>query len=457
MINEYGTICERAVECPTGSAASDASGSRSLLGTSIEFYDFFIYGTAAALVFGPLFFPALGGAAATVASFATFGVAFFFRPVGAVLFGHFGDRLGRKKTLVSTLLIMGSSTFAIGLVPTSETIGVAAPIVLVTLRALQGLAVGGEWAGAALLTAEYAPSGKRGLYSMFPQLGPGIALAMSSTTFLITALAMSPESFTAWGWRIPFLLSFVLVAVGLYIRLKIEETPAFKQSTARREQVKLPFVEALRDQWRQVLLTGGMLTMTFGVFYTSSVYLTSYAGQAPGVGVLGLSRPTVLVGGIIAGLVFCVAVITSALYSDRIGRRRVLLVGTVASMIVGPSAFLIMQPGSMLSFFVGLSLLMVVLGIPYGPAAAYLPELFHTRYRYTGAGMGYNLGGILGGAVPLIVAPPLAAEFGGIGVGFYLTALGLISTLCVLAMKDTKDVAIDGAAAVPGAAAVATS
>jgi MFS family permease len=430
----------------------------SLVGTSIEFYDFFIYGTAAALVFGPLFFPALGGAAATVASFATFGVAFFFRPVGAILFGHFGDRLGRKRTLVSTLLIMGASTFAIGLVPTAETIGVAAPIVLVTLRALQGLAVGGEWAGAALLTAEYAPSGKRGLYSMFPQLGPGIALAMSSTTFLITALAMSPESFAAWGWRIPFLLSFLLVAVGLYIRLKIEETPAFEQSVARREQVKLPFVEALRDQWRQVLLTGGMLTMTFGVFYTSSVYLTSYAGQAPDVGVLGLSRPTVLVGGIIAGLVFCVAVITSALYSDRIGRRRVLLVGTVASMIVGPLAFLIMQPGSMLSYFVGISLLMVVLGIPYGPTAAYLPELFHTRYRYTGAGMGYNLGGILGGAVPLIVAPPLAAEFGGIGVGFYLTALGLISTLCVLAMKDTKDVVIDGGPpAVPGAAAVATS
>jgi MFS family permease len=430
----------------------------SLLGTSIEFYDFFIYGTAAALVFGPLFFPALGGAAATVASFATFGVAFFFRPVGAILFGHFGDRLGRKKTLVSTLLIMGASTFAIGLVPTAETIGVAAPIVLVTLRALQGLAVGGEWAGAALLTAEYAPSGKRGLYGMFPQLGPGIALAMSSTTFLVTALAMSPESFAAWGWRIPFLLSFVLVAVGLYIRLKIEETPAFKQSTARREQVKLPFVEALRVQWRQVLLTGGMLTMTFGVFYTSSVYLTSYAGQAPGVGVLGLSRPTVLVGGIVAGLVFCVAVIASALYSDRIGRRRVLLVGTVASMIVGPSAFLIMQPGSSWSFFVGISLLMVVLGIPYGPAAAYLPELFHTRYRYTGAGMGYNLGGILGGAVPLIVAPPLAAAFGGSGVGFYLTALGLISTLCLLAMKETKDVDIDGGPpVVPGAPAVATT
>ncbi|MFF3373785.1 MFS transporter [Streptomyces sp. NPDC002680] len=430
----------------------------SLIGTSIEFYDFFIYGTAAALVFGPLFFPALGSAAATVASFATFGVAFFFRPLGSILFGHFGDRLGRKKTLVSTLLLMGLSTFAIGLVPTADTIGVAAPIVLVTLRALQGLAVGGEWAGAALLTAEYAPSGKRGLYSMFPQLGPGVALALSSTTFLVTALAMEPESFASWGWRIPFLLSFVLVAVGLYIRLKIEETPVFKQSTSRREQVKLPFVEALREQWRQVLLTGGMLTMTFGVFYISTVYLTSYAGQAPGVGVLGLSRPTILVGGVIAALVLSVTVILSALYSDRIGRRRVLLVGTVSSMAVGPLAFLIMQPGNRLSFFIGMSLLMVVLGIPYGPAAAYLPELFHTRYRYTGAGMGYNLGGILGGAVPLVVAPPLAAAFGGIGVGFYLTALGLISSLSVLAMKETKGVAIDARpSAAPGATAAATS
>lgn len=430
----------------------------SLIGTSIEFYDCFIYGTAAALVFGPVFFPALGGAAATVAAFATFGVAFFFRPVGSIVFGHFGDRLGRKKTLVSTLLLMGLSTFAIGLVPTAETIGVAAPILLVALRALQGLAVGGEWAGAALLTAEYAPLGKRGLYSMFPQLGPGVALAMSSTTFLVAALAMSPESFVAWGWRIPFLLSFVLVGVGLYIRLKIEETPVFKQPKARDEQVKLPFVDALRDQWRQVLLTGGTLTMTFGVFYISSVYLTSYAGQAPGVGVLGLSRPTVLVGGIIAALALSTTVIVSALYSDRIGRRRVLLIGTVASITAGPLAFLIMQPGNTLSFFIGISLLMVVLGIPYGPAAAYLPELFHTRYRYTGAGMGYNLAGILGGAFPLMVAPPLAAAFGGIGVGFYLTALGLISTLCVLAMKETKDVAIDAVPlAAPEAPAAATS
>ncbi len=254
----------------------------SFSGTTIEFYDFFIYGTAAALVFAPVFFPALGAAAGTVAAFATFGVAFFFRPLGSILFGHFGDRLGRKRTLVATLLLMGLSTFAIGLLPSAETIGVLAPIVLVVLRALQGLAVGGEWAGAALLTTEYAPAHKRGLYSMFPQLGPGIALALSSLTFLVTTLTLSPEAFREWGWRIPFLISILLVAVGLYIRLKIDETPVFRQVESRNEQVRLPFVTALRHQWREVLLAGGTLTMIFAFFYIGSVYLTSYAGSAPG-------------------------------------------------------------------------------------------------------------------------------------------------------------------------------
>jgi len=417
----------------------------SLAGTTIEFYDFFIYGTAAALVFGPVFFPALGPAAGTVAAFATFGVAFFFRPLGSVLFGHFGDRLGRKRTLIFTLLLMGASTFLIGLLPSAATVGVAAPILLVVLRALQGVAVGGEWAGAALLTTEFAPAGKRGLYSMFPQLGPPIAFALSSTTFLITALAMSPASFAAWGWRLPFLISIVLVGIGLYIRLKITETPVFTQSLARREQVRLPFVEALRHQWREVLLAGGTLTMVFGFFYIGTVYLTSYAGQAKGAGVLGLARPTVLTAGIVAACAFALACVGSAMLSDQVGRRRVVLVGNVLAMVVGPLAFVIMQPGNAPSFFVGLSLLLAVVGIPYGPAAAYLPEIFSTRYRYTGAGMGYNLAGILGGAVPLAVAAPLTAAFGGLGVGFYLAALGLLSTLCVLALRETKDAVIDAA------------
>lgn len=429
----------------------------SLIGTTIEFYDFLIYGTAAALVFGPLFFPSLGPAAATMASIATFGVAFVFRPLGAIVFGHYGDRLGRKKTLVTTLLMMGGATFAIGLIPTAAVIGAAAPILLVVLRAVQGLALGGEWAGAALLTSEYAPSKKRGLYSMFPQLGPGFGVALSSATFLVSALVMSPEAFAAWGWRIPFLASAALIAVGLYVRLKIEETPAFAKAAARNEKVKLPFADALREQWRQVLLGGGVLSMTFGSFYIAIVYLTGYAGQTPGSGVLGLSQQTILIVNILAAGVLSAAVIGSAIISDRIGRRRTLLIGTSFGIIAGPFAFLIMQPGSAVSFFIAMSLLMLVLGIPYGPAAAYLPELFHTRYRYTGAGMSYNLAGILGGALPLLVAPPLAAQFGGMGVAFFLSALGIISTGCVLAMKETRDVVIDAAAAVTPATATATA
>ncbi|WP_433292614.1 MFS transporter [Pseudonocardia sp. CA-142604] len=416
----------------------------SFAGTTIEFYDFFIYGTAAALVFAPVFFPALGTAAGTVAAFATFGVAFFFRPVGSILFGHFGDRLGRKRTLVATLLLMGLSTFAIGLLPSAEMIGVLAPVVLVVLRALQGLAVGGEWAGAALLTTEYAPAHKRGLYSMFPQLGPGIALALSSMTFLVTTLTLSPEAFREWGWRLPFLISILLVAVGLYIRLKVDETPVFRRVESRNEQVRLPFVTALRHQWREVLLTGGTLTMIFAFFYIGSVYLMSYASSAPGHGVLGLSRPTVLVGALIGALVFAGTCVLSALWSDRHGRRRVILVGNVLAVVAGPLAFAIMQPGNAVSFVIGMVLLMVVVGIPYGPAAAYLPEIFAARYRYTGAGMGYNLAGIVGGAIPLIVAPPLTAAFGGIGVGIYLAALGLLSVLCVLVLPETKDEVLDG-------------
>jgi MFS family permease len=411
-------------------------------GTTIEFYDFFIYGTAAALVFGPVFFPALGPAQATVAAFATFGVAFFFRPVGSILFGHLGDRLGRKRTLIYTLLLMGLSTFAIGLLPTAETIGAAAPIILVVLRALQGLAVGGEWAGAALLTAEFAPKDKRGLYSMFPQLGPGIAFVLSSTTFLVTALAMSNESFVAWGWRIPFLISILLVGIGLYIRLKITETPVFARALAAGNvSTKLPFADAVRHQWREILLTGGTLTMLFGFFYISVTFLTSYAGSnVERGGVLLLDRPTILVAGIVGGFVFAGSCIVSALLSDRIGRRNVVLYGNLVALVAGPLAFLIMQPGDAPSFFIGLSLLLLVVGIPYGPAAAYLPEIFHTRYRYTGAGMGYNLAGILGGALPLVIAPPIALAYGGIGVGFYLSAIALLSVLCVLALPETRHV-----------------
>jgi MFS family permease len=437
-----------AASAPSGTSGVPTDSMRriavaSLVGTTIEFYDFLIYGTAAALVFGPLFFPSLGAAAATVASFLTFGVAFVVRPLGAIIFGHFGDRLGRKRTLVTTLLVMGGSTVAIGFVPTADTIGVAAPILLVVLRALQGMALGGEWAGAALLTAEYAPQGKRGLYGMFPGLGPAFGVALSSATFLVTSLVLSPQSFAAWGWRVPFIASAVLVGVGLWVRMNIAETPAFVKAVASKEPVRLPIFAVLREQPRQILLGAGMLSMTFGSFYIAVVFLTSYAGQAKGIGVLGLPRETILMVNIVGAVVQGAAVAASAIWSDRIGRRPVLLTGAILGIFAGPLTFTMMQSGSAISYMLAVCLLTLVLGIQYGPAAAYLPELFNTRYRYTGAGISYTLAGILGGALPLIVAPPLVKAFGGMGVGLFLSALGVISTLSLLAMKETKDIAMD--------------
>ncbi|MGE3287722.1 MAG: MFS transporter [Pseudonocardia sp.] len=412
----------------------------SATGTTIEFYDFFIYGTAAALVFGKVFFPALGPAAGTIAAFATAGVAFIARPFGAILFGHFGDRIGRKGTLVATLLLMGLSTVAIGLLPTAATIGVAAPILLIVLRVFQGLAVGGEWAGAVLLTAEYAPARKRGLYALFPQLGPSLAFALASATFLVTALTMSDESFLAFGWRIPFVASLILIAVGLYVRLSIEETPVFRAAAKNKALARNPLIDVLRAQTKEVLLAGGALTMLFAFFYIGVTYLTSY-----GTTQLGHSRPTVLSIGILGGAVMAICTILSAVYSDRVGRRTLILWGNAAAIVAALLLFPILDIGTPWSFALGLSLVMGLVGVAYGPAGAYLPEIFATHYRYTGAGMGYNLAGILGGAVTPFLAAWLVAGFGSFAIGIYLALMGLLSTLCVLALHETKDVDLHAA------------
>ena len=408
----------------------------SCMGTTIEFYDFFIYGTAAALVFPTVFFPALGATAGTVASFATFAVAFIARPVGAMLFGHFGDRIGRKKTLVSTLLLMGISTLLIGLLPGAGTIGVAAPIILVLLRFAQGFAVGGEWAGATLLTAEYAPPGKRGMYAMFPQLGPAIAFALSSGTFLFTGLALGDtnDAFLTYGWRIPFLFSIVLVGIGLYMRLAIEETPVFRtEQEARRaapaEKRTLPFLDALRYQTKEILLSAGALAIMFAFFYMGTAYLTSYATSN-----LGFSRPFVLVVG--------AAIILSALYSDRVGRRRVIMISCAFAVVWALALFPLLDTGSPIAFVIGMVVTLSIFGIAYGPCGALLPEMFHTRYRYTGAGLGYNLAGVLGGAIPPMLAAPLAASYGGIAIGVMLAALGVLSLVCTRALVETRDRAL---------------
>ena len=424
-------------------ATSSIAGMRrvalaSCVGTTIEFYDFYLYGTAAALVFPKVFFPALGSTAGTVASFATFAVAFVARPVGAMIFGHYGDRYGRKQTLIVTLLLMGMATVLIGLLPGAATIGIAAPILLVVLRCGQGLAVGGEWAGAALLAAEYAPPSRRGWYAMFPQLGAPIALALSSATFLITGLTLgnTDQTFFDYGWRIPFVLSVLLLGAGLYVRWKIEETPVFKQDQQQQPATRNPLREALRQAPKEILLSAGMLTMIFALFYTGTAYLTSYGTSPTGA---ALSRTLVLSIGIVAGAAMAAGVVLSAIASDRFGRRALVMLTSGAAVVWSLLLFPLLNTRTPIAFGVSVIITLTLMGLAYGPVGALLPETFPTRFRYTGAGISYNVAGIAGGAVPPLIAAPLAAAFGSFSIGIMLCAISLVSLVCTKALVETKE------------------
>ena len=424
-------------------------GAASLIGTTIEYYDFFVYGTAAALVFPAVFFPGSSPAMGTIASFATFGVAFFARPVGSILFGHFGDRIGRKRTLVWTLLIMGLSTVLIGLLPGYNAsafglfeggIGIWAPIILVAMRFLQGLAMGGEWAGATLLTAEYAPKGQRGRMAIYPQLGPACAFFLASGTFWIASITVGADSatFMEYGWRLPFIASMLLVMVGLWIRLSVEETPVFKNQRRNQEReaapVKLPFGDAIRKQWKQIALAGLAMSTVFSMFYTGSTFLTSY-----GIGSLDMSRTTILGFGMIAAIVLGVVTSAAAILSDRVGRRKVIAFAYGGAAIWSLMLFPLLDTGSPLAFLVGVTVSLAVYGVANGPAGALLPEMFQSRFRYTGAGLSYNLGGIIGGAIPPILAAQIVASYSSIWVGVLLSALSLVSLVAILALPETKN------------------
>lgn len=440
---------------PSGAPAKPTSLTRvaaaSSIGTTIEWYDFFIYGTAAALVFPTLFFPEQSAASATLSSFATFAVAFFARPVGAAVFGHFGDRIGRKRTLVWTLMIMGVATVFIGLLPGYETgafgafengIGILAPTLLVACRFFQGFAVGGEWAGATLLTAEYAPEGKRGVMAMWPQLGVAFAFFLSSGTFLLFAVVAGegagPDSaFMQYGWRVPFLMSAVLVLVGLWIRLSVEETPVFKADRVRAAAdiapKTLPFADAIRYQWKEILLAGGALTSLFSLFYMGTSFLTSYATKN-----LEHPRTFVLAMGMVAAVVFGLAIALSAMFSDRFGRKKVIGTSVALAVVWSLVVFPILDTKSTFAFVIGLLVTLIIFGIAYGPAGALLPELFQARYRYTGAGLGYNLAGILGGALPPLAAAAMVGQGNSFGVGIMLSLLSAMSMMCVLAMSESN-------------------
>lgn len=408
----------------------------SLAGTTIEFYDYFIYGTAAALVFNKVFFPGLSPAMGALAAFATLAVVFVFRPVGSIVFGHIGDRLGRKRTLIITLMLMGLCTVGVGLMPGAASIGWLAPVLLVLLRAFQGLAVGGEWAGAALFATESAPEGRRGHFAMFPQLGACIAFAFASLTFLVVDLSIGETStaFVEWGWRVPFLLSAVLIVVGLFVRLHTVETPVFT-ATARKGTSRSPFLEVWRRQPRTMLLAIGVTTGIFGGMTIGSVFLTSYATAT-----LGLSQSTILLIDVLAALASCVTTVLASLWSDRIGRRRLVIGGALGLAAWSLVLFPLMDIGTPLAVGTAIVGLLGIVGFAYGPLGAYLPELFTTRHRYTGAGLSYNLGGVAGGAVILLLAAPLAASaWGPITLGVYMATMLLVSVGCLLALPETRN------------------
>ncbi|HJE69708.1 MFS transporter [Pseudomonas oryzihabitans] len=406
----------------------------SFIGTAIEFYDFYVYATAAALVIGPVFFPQGAGMAQTLSAFITFGIAFLARPLGSLLFGHFGDRIGRKSTLVASLLLMGISTTLIGLLPGYASIGVWAPILLCLLRFGQGLGLGGEWGGAALLATENAPPGKRAWFGMFPQLGPSIGFLMANGLFLALALLLDDEQFRAWGWRIPFLLSALLVVVGLYVRLSLHETPVFAESMARREKLRLPMVETFGKHGKAVLLGALSMVVCYALFYISTVFSLSY-----GVKNLGYSRQEFLGLLCVAVLFMALATPLSAWLADRFGRKPVLAASAIAALLSGFAMEPLLTHGSSQAVGLFLALELFLMGMTFGPMGALLPEIFPTRVRYTGASAAYNLGGILGASLAPYAAQQLV-EAGGLSwVGGYVSAAAAISLVAVLCMRETRD------------------
>jgi metabolite-proton symporter len=399
----------------------------SLIGTTIEFFDFYIYATAAVLVFPKLFFPASDPSAAMLQSFATFAIAFFARPVGSALFGHFGDRIGRKATLVAALLTMGISTILIGMLPTYASIGTLAPLLLALCRFGQGLGLGGEWGGAVLLATENAPPGKRAWYGMFPQLGAPIGFFLSGGVFLLLTQTLDEAEFFSWGWRIPFLSSALLVAVGLYVRLKITETPDFQAVLDKGERVKVPVVTVLREHGRALVLGTLLATSTFVVFYLMTVFALSWGTTA-----LGYSRTEFLVMQLGAVIFFGLLIPPSALIADRFGRRAAMIAVTVAITLFGLAYGPLFGSGSVLLVGLFMVLGLSLTGLTYGPLGTLLAELFPAEVRYTGSSLTFNLAGILGASLAPYVATALATNYGLNYVGYYLSAASLLSLVALM-------------------------
>lgn len=406
----------------------------SLAGTAIEFYDFFAYGTAAALVLGPLFFPTFSPVAGVLAAFGTFGVGFVARPLGAALFGHLGDRRGRRPVLVASLVLTGVSTVAVGCVPTYGSIGVLAPVLLLVLRFAQGLGVGGEWGGAVLLTSEHAPAGRRALWSSFPQIGPAVGFVLANGVVLALSATLSDAQFTSWGWRVPFWAAGVLATAGLWLRSSLAESPSFLEID---DHARVPLVEVARDHWRLVLLTAGAIAVGYAVFYAVTTWSLAYGTER-----LGVSRTVMLVCVMASVAVQGALTPLVALLGDRYGRRPLCLAGCGGAALWMFPMVALLSTGQPLPMFVGFLGALLSFVTMFGVIAAYLPELYEPRVRCTGAAVGYNLGGVLGGALTPVVATALAGQGGRVpwGVGAYLTGVALLSLGCFALLPETRPV-----------------
>jgi metabolite-proton symporter len=425
------------MEKPGGEESGSASSPKqvalaSLIGTSIEWYDFFIYGTAAALVFNALFFPGFDPLTGTLLAFSTFTIGFVARPIGGVIFGHFGDRIGRKAMLVTTLLLMGGATFLIGCLPTYAAIGVGAPLLLVALRLIQGLALGGEWGGAVLMAIEHAPGARRGFYGSFPQMGVPIGLILATLVFLPLA-ALPEQQFLSWGWRVPFMLSILLVVVGLVIRLKIAESPVFQRIKEGNVVSRTPIAEVLKAHPKQVLLVAGAYISSGIFFYLLVVFNLGYATQE-----LGLERSTMLIIVLISTLLGLMVIPASGVLSDTFGRRPLFLIGEVVIALLAFPIFWVLDTKAFVLILVGYTVGTIAYSIPLAMMASFFSELFGTRVRYSGVSLGYTLGTILGSSLaPLIAAALLARTGSTVSVSIYIIATAVISFVCVLVLSET--------------------
>lgn len=411
----------------------------SVIGTTVEWYDLFLFGTASALVFNEIFFPDLPPALGTILAFLTFASAYLARIIGAVAFGHFGDRLGRKSMLLISLITMGAATFAIGLIPDASTIGIAAPFLLLTLRVIQGLALGGEWGGAVLMTVEHAPPKQRGWYGSLVQVGVPAGTLIANLVFLIVTSSVDREALLTWGWRVPFLASIVLVAVGIYIRLQIEETPSFQQVRAQGAKAKIPFAYLMRKYWKQVIL-GGVATLSTGSTFT----LLVASGVSYGTAQQGHSDSTMLWAVLIACLVALICIPAFGRLSDRIGRKKIIAAGIIAEVLLAFPFFWLMDTGTVWGVMVAYSLMMLAFSANYGPIATFLAELFGSKIRYSGLSVAYMLSGLLGSAItPAVTVWLLSLTGQSSSIAWYVGGAALLSLVALFLLAENRLADID--------------